>query len=150
MPATAGNVLASPEPFRLPRRALKRLLRVAGFCGNPSRFFGAVSAVPGGVETLENPPCFSGAVSAAPGGVEAAFVSCRLQRKPSSLLRSRFGVPGGALRRLLRGAGHRGKPSCFSGAFCGPRGRRGGFCELPATSETLLASPESFRRLGGR
>ena len=67
--------LASPEPFPRSRGALVWLLRDAGFRGNPSRFPGAVSSVP--------------------GGVEAAFERCRLPRNPFSLPRSRFLGPGG-------------------------------------------------------
>ena len=71
MPTSAETLLASPEPFLRLRGALKRLLRGAGYRGNPSRF--------------------SEAVSAAPGGDEAAFERCRLPREIFSLPRSRFG-----------------------------------------------------------
>ena len=124
------------KPFRFrgdvsaARGALTRLLRVAGYRWKPSRF--------------------SGAVSVSPGVVETAFESCRLPRKPLSLLWSSFGGSGGALRRLLRRAGNCGNPSRFSGAiFGGSGGRRGGYLEVSAPSENFLASPEPFRRLRG-
>jgi len=126
LPATAETLLASPEPFPRPRGGVEaafercRLLRKP-FRGKPSRFSGAVSAAPRGIETaletaktllafpgplrrllrvagyLGNPSCFSGAVSAAPGVVESAFERCRLPRKRFSLLRSCFGGPGASL-----------------------------------------------------
>ena len=120
MPATAENLLASPEPFWLPRGALRRLLRGAGYRGNPSRFFGAVSA---------------------------AFEWCRLLRKSYSLLQSRFGGFRGALRRLLRVAGYRGKRSRFFGAVSSvPGGVEAAFecCRLPLKIFSLLRS-----RFGG-
>ena len=137
LPATAETLLASPEPFPRPRGGVEaafercRLLRKP-FRGKPSRFSGAVSAAPRGIETaletaktllafpgplrrllrvagyLGNPSCFSGAVSAAPGVVESAFERCRLPRKRFSFLRSRFGCPG---RRL---GGFRELPATFS------------------------------------
>ena len=75
MPATAGIIFASSEPFPRSRGTLRRLLRGAGFGGKSSRF--------------------SGVVSAAPGDVETAFERSRQPRKPSSLLWSRFGGSGG-------------------------------------------------------
>ena len=102
-----------------------------------------------------NPPRFFGVVSAAPGGVETAFERCRLPFKAFSLLRSHFRVPRGALRRLLRVAGFRGNPSRFSeivssdpGALkrllrgAGYRGKRSCFSPLPL-SPLLSLSPLS-------
>ena len=175
MPATTENLLASPEPFWLPRGALRRLLSGAGYCGNPSRFFGAVSAAfewcrllrksysllqsrfggfRGALRRLlrvagyrGKPSRFSGVVSTAPGGVETAFERCWLPRKLFSLLRSRFGGSGGALKRLLRVADYRGKPSRFPGAIS----------SAPGAVETAFewcrllrkSSLKPFRRLWG-
>ena len=150
MPATEGNFLASSEPFRRPRRALKRLLRVSGYSGKPSRFPGAVSAFPGAVEaTFERCRLL---VSSEPfrrlrGGVEAAFESCPLPRKTFSRLQSQFGGSRGALKRLLRVADYRGKPSRFPGAIS----------SAPGAVETAFewcrllrkSSLKPFRRLWG-
>ena len=117
------TLLASSELFRRLRGALRRLLRGAGFRRTTSRFSGVVSAAPGGVETAfescrqpRKPSSLLWSRFGGPGGgggVEAAFESCWQPGIAFSLLRSRFGGLG-ALRRLLRVAGNLGNPSRFS------------------------------------
>ena len=111
--------------------ALRRLLRVAGNLGNPSRF--------------------SGAVSAAPGGVETAFESCRQPRKPSSLLRSRFGGSGGRRSGFSGLPATAGNPPRFFGVVsAAPGGVEAAFerCRLPLILFSLLWS--RFGGSGGR
>ena len=66
------------------------------------------------------------------------FSAETLLASPEPFLRLR-----GALKRLLRGAGYRGKPSCFSGAVsAAPGGVEAGFegCRLPQEIFLLLRS----------